>query len=84
MNYLIQADQDGVQNINGVLFLVITNSSFANLFPVLQSFPLELPIFLRQAIFYYSFYYELQIILKLFQENTKVECIELGTIFFRK
>ena len=40
-------DQDGVQNINGVLFLIITNSSFANLFPVLQSFPLEMPIFLR-------------------------------------
>jgi hypothetical protein len=29
-------DQIGVQNINGVIFLCITNSSFSNLFAVLN------------------------------------------------
>ena len=29
----------GVQNINGVIFLILTNTTFGNLFPVLNSFP---------------------------------------------
>ena len=41
-------DQSGVQNINGVLFLFITNNSFSNMFPVINSFPPEIPIFLRE------------------------------------
>ena len=44
----LKVDQDGVQNINGVLFLLITNQSFSNLFPVINSFPAEIPIFLRE------------------------------------
>lgn len=44
----ITLDQTGVQNINGVIFLVITNTTFSNLFPVLNSFPLLLPIFYRE------------------------------------
>ena len=43
----IKTNQEGVQNINGVLFLLITNSSFSNMFGVLNSFPAELPIFYR-------------------------------------
>jgi ABC-type multidrug transport system permease subunit len=41
-------DQRGVQNINGVLFLLITNASFSNLFGVINTFPAEIPIFLRE------------------------------------
>ena len=44
----IALDQSGVQNINGVLFLMLTNTSFSNLFPVLTSFPPLIPIFLRE------------------------------------
>jgi ATP-binding cassette, subfamily G (WHITE), eye pigment precursor transporter len=40
--------QEGVQNINGVLFLFITNMSFSNMFAVINSFPAELPIFYRE------------------------------------
>ncbi|XP_070566509.1 protein white-like [Ptychodera flava] len=41
-------DQDSIQNINGCLFLFVTNMTFANLFAVIQIFPLELPVFLRE------------------------------------
>ena len=44
----LDVDQEGVQNINGVLFLLITNVSFSNMFPVINSFPPEIPIFLRE------------------------------------
>ncbi len=37
-----------MQNINSVLFLAITNSTFSNCIPVLKSFSSELPIFLRE------------------------------------
>jgi hypothetical protein len=47
--YLQQGnDQISVQNINGVLFLVITNASFSYLFAVLNSFPAELPVALKE------------------------------------
>lgn len=41
-------DQDGVQNINSVLILLLMNASFSNMFVVLNSFPAEMPIFLRE------------------------------------
>jgi len=41
-------DQDGIQNANGALFVVITNMSFANIFAVVNVFCNELPIFLRE------------------------------------
>lgn len=44
----LKLTQEGVQNINGVLFLLITNTSFSNMFGVLNSFPAELPIFYRE------------------------------------
>ncbi|XP_013386693.1 protein white-like [Lingula anatina] len=40
-------DQSAVQNINGLMFLLLTNNSFANMFPVINTFPLEIPVFKR-------------------------------------
>lgn len=34
--------------MNGVLFLFLTNASFSNMFAVLNTFPLEIPIFIRE------------------------------------
>jgi hypothetical protein len=44
----LKINQENIQNINSVLFLIITNSSFSNLFGVLNSFPAEIPIFMRE------------------------------------
>ncbi|XP_044753411.1 protein white-like isoform X3 [Coccinella septempunctata] len=41
-------DQFGVQNINGVLFLFLTNATFQNLIGVIATFCGELPLFLRE------------------------------------
>ncbi|XP_060528288.1 ABC transporter G family member 5-like [Cylas formicarius] len=41
-------DQDGVMNINGVLFIFLTNMTFQNVFAVISVFSSELPIFLRE------------------------------------
>ena len=34
--FQILLDQKGIQNINGLLFLFITNTSFSNMFPVVN------------------------------------------------
>lgn len=44
----LNLDQEGVQNINGVLFLMLINMTITNMMGVLNSFPLETPIFLRE------------------------------------
>jgi hypothetical protein len=44
----LPVDSKNLQNIGSVLFLCITNSSFSNLFGVINSFPAEIPIFLRE------------------------------------
>ena len=41
-------DQPGIMNINGALFLVVVNLSFGNIFPVINVFCEEMPIFLRE------------------------------------
>jgi len=41
-------DQAGIQNVNGALFVLITNISFGNIFAVCNAFCVELPIFLRE------------------------------------
>lgn len=41
-------DERGVMNINGALFLVLTNVTFQNMFSVINAFCLEQPIFLRE------------------------------------
>lgn len=46
----LSISQADIQNINGVLFLLITNASFSNLFGVLNSFPAEIPIFIRLIV----------------------------------
>lgn len=42
-------DQDGVMNINGALFLFLTNMTFQNVFSVINVFCGELPVFLRES-----------------------------------
>nr|BDX53024.1 White [Dorcus rectus] len=41
-------NQEGVMNINGVLFIFLTNMTFQNVFAVINVFSSELPIFLRE------------------------------------
>lgn len=42
-------DQDGVMNINGALFLFLTNMTFQNVFSVINVFAAEQPIFIRES-----------------------------------
>ncbi|XP_052218229.1 protein white-like [Dreissena polymorpha] len=44
----LDIDQQGVMNINGVLFLILINITSQNLFGVIHTFPLETPIFTRE------------------------------------
>ncbi|XP_030764169.1 ABC transporter G family member 36-like [Sitophilus oryzae] len=41
-------NQDGVMNINGVLFIFLTSMTFQNVFAVISVFSAELPLFLRE------------------------------------
>lgn len=41
-------DQDGIKNIMGVLFVIVTNASFSSVFAICNSFCSEIPIFLRE------------------------------------
>lgn len=41
--------QEGVMNINGALFLFLTNMTFQNVFAVINVFCGELPVFLRES-----------------------------------
>jgi len=43
-----ELDAASVQNIQGVLFLFITNANFDNVFGVINTFTMELPIFMRE------------------------------------
>ncbi|XP_042213035.1 protein white-like [Homarus americanus] len=43
-----ELDQSGVTNINGAIFLLVTQMSFTNVFGVVHTFCAELPIFLRE------------------------------------
>ncbi|CAL4079531.1 unnamed protein product, partial [Meganyctiphanes norvegica] len=43
-----QLTQEGVTNINGALFLFLTNMTFQNVFGVVNTFCAQLPIFLRE------------------------------------
>lgn len=44
-----QMNQEGVMNINGALFLFLTNMTFQNVFSVINVFCGELPVFLRES-----------------------------------
>lgn len=44
-----EMNQEGVMNINGALFLFLTNMTFQNVFSVMNVFCGELPVFLRES-----------------------------------
>ncbi|XP_055390633.1 protein white, partial [Condylostylus longicornis] len=44
-----QLDQDGVMNINGAIFLFLTNMTFQNVFATINVFTGELPVFMRES-----------------------------------
>jgi ABC-type multidrug transport system permease subunit len=46
--FQLTLNQKGVQNIGGVLFLSMTNMSFSSIFAVVNTFPAEIPVFLRE------------------------------------
>ena len=46
--FKLDLDQNGVQNINGVLFILCVNSSFSSIFPVLNGLLPIVPLFLRE------------------------------------
>lgn len=41
-------DPQTLRSVGGALFFIITNQGFSGLFGVLQAFPIELPVFLRE------------------------------------
>ncbi|GLG96976.1 Protein brown [Gryllus bimaculatus] len=43
-----ELNQDGVMNINGALFIFLTNMTFQNVFAVISVFCSELPVFMRE------------------------------------
>ncbi|KAJ4431107.1 hypothetical protein ANN_19702, partial [Periplaneta americana] len=43
-----EMDQDGVMNINGALFIFLTNMTFQNVFAVINVFCAEMPVFMRE------------------------------------
>ncbi|KAL1138055.1 hypothetical protein AAG570_009750 [Ranatra chinensis] len=45
-----ELDQDGVMNINGALFICLTNMTFQNVFAVISVFCSELPVFMREHL----------------------------------
>ncbi|XP_070185188.1 protein white-like isoform X2 [Littorina saxatilis] len=44
----LEYDQKGVQNINGGMFLLLMQATFVNMFAVVNSFPAEMGIFMRE------------------------------------
>ncbi|CAL4067072.1 unnamed protein product, partial [Meganyctiphanes norvegica] len=44
----VQVNQAGIQDIEGVLFIFITENTFPSMYGVLNIFPQELPLFLRE------------------------------------
>lgn len=44
----VEINQRGIQDIEGVLFIYITENTFPSVYAVLNVFPLELPLFLRE------------------------------------
>ena len=44
----VKLNQAGIQDIEGVLFIFITENTFPSLYGVLNIFPQELPVFLRE------------------------------------
>lgn len=47
--FKLDLTQEGVMNINGVLFISIVNTTFGSLFAVINTFPKEIPLFIRES-----------------------------------
>lgn len=45
----IKLDQEGIQAINGCIFVFITENTFPIMYGVLETFPKEFPVFLREV-----------------------------------
>ncbi len=46
--FRLEMTQEGVQNMNGVIFICLVNTTFATIFSVVNNFPKEIPIFVRE------------------------------------
>nr|UOU03360.1 ATP-binding cassette subfamily G-like 10 [Brachionus rubens] len=46
--FQLKVNQKGIQNITSLLFLCESNNSFGSLFAVVNTFPAEIPIFIRE------------------------------------
>ncbi|CAF0819089.1 unnamed protein product [Brachionus calyciflorus] len=46
--FQLKINQKGIQNITSLLFLCESNNSFGSIFAVLNTFPAEIPIFIRE------------------------------------
>jgi ABC-type multidrug transport system permease subunit len=46
--FRLELTQEGVQNMNGVIFICLVNTTFATIFSVVNNFPKEIPIFVRE------------------------------------
>ncbi|KAH9524971.1 hypothetical protein Btru_028373 [Bulinus truncatus] len=44
----LKVDQKGIMSINGAIYLMIINTSFSTMYAVVNSFPLEMRVFLRE------------------------------------
>lgn len=48
MTLFLGLDQLGVQSLNSVIFLLVTNTSMSNLFPVLNAFAPLIALYLKE------------------------------------
>ena len=46
--FQVDIDQKGTYDVNGALYIIITSSTLANMFTVLNSFPVQLAVFMRE------------------------------------
>jgi hypothetical protein len=78
--FRIETNQEGIQNINGVLFICLLNCSFGTLFNVLGTFPKEIPLFIRESqngIYRVFPYYISKILVEV---NTFQSCVFLNVL----
>ena len=46
--FRLELNQEGIQNMNGVLFICVINTTFGTIFHVIGTFPREIPLFKRE------------------------------------
>ncbi len=82
--FQVELNQTGVQNINGLLFLFVTNISFSNMFPVINvniHLIAYVSIQLDHILFRLSFLHQN---FQYFYVSTTVACTECLHTIFRK